>query len=363
MIGRLVMDPSNNSQSVILEGKPRDWFTKIAIVRTDVRRKDFPTEDAFIAENECIARSEQVAEQIRKLGVETTVIVADSNLADSLKEQQPDLCINFVDTMHGSGSAASGIPGLFELLQIPYVGAGTLALALNNNKYLTRTLLEAWEIPTPQCQLFRSASQELEYDLRFPLIVKLNEEHGSVGIDATSVVTNNKALKERVGWLISTYKQPVLAEEFIENARELTGVVLEATQRKVMLSERMFEAVDSEFRILTFATKWATDLGKEEPVEYKAVNDLDRNLILRIKDNLRTAFEVLRMDDLARFDVMLDKYHNHYVVDCNANPSLGPESSVARAVMANNQRFETVLLNILQRNRLDKLEKEGNQTL
>ncbi|MFZ1721397.1 MAG: hypothetical protein WAU07_02725, partial [Microgenomates group bacterium] len=262
-----------------------------------------------------------------------------------------DLCVNFVDTVRGSGALASGIPGIFELLQIPYVGADTLALSLNNNKFLTKTLLEAWELPTPQSQLFRAINQPLDKSLRFPLIVKLNEEHGSVGIDQASVVTNEKELRKRLEFIITTYKQPAIVEEFIENGREITGVVLEAKQTiKVFLSERAFETKAGDFKLLTFDTKWATDLGQEEPVEYVAFNEVSEAQIREIKDDLRKAFEILKMDDLGRFDLILDKYGNHYFIDSNANPSLGPESSVARAVQANGQKFSTVMRNILERN-------------
>ncbi len=337
-----------------LEGEPKDWFSYIAIVRSDVARKYFPTEEAFVAESEVIARSESVKTFLSKFGIRVKILVANDHLAERLRQDKPDLCINFVDTVHGSGPKSSGIPTVFNLLSIPFVGADTLALAINNNKFLTKTLLEAWEIPTPQYQLFRSSTQELDYDLRFPLIVKLNEEHGSVGIGQNSVVTNERELRDRIKFLLDTYKQPVLVEEFIENGRELTGVVLEAKQTKVFLSERKFDAPQGqEFKLVTFETKWATDLGKEEPVEYVAFETENKRLLSTIKQDLRLAFDVLKMDDLGRFDIMLDKYNNHYIVDCNANPSLGPESSVARTALANNQKFATILLNILQRNRLD----------
>lgn len=359
----MTIDPSVSSYTTnLLEKSPigaAKEFSRIVIVRTDVHRADFLTEEAFIAEQECIERSQQVAATLIKMGVDTEVVVADEQLANTLLNVKPELCINFVDTVRGSGALASSIPGIFELLRIPYVGASTLALALNNNKYLTKVLLEAWDLPTPQYQLFRTSNQSLDYDLRYPLIVKLNEEHGSVGIDQGSVVTNDRELKVRLKFLIDTYKQPVLVEEFIENGREITGVVLEAKQTvKVFLSERSFESPSNGFKLLTFDTKWATDLGRGEPVEYIPYVESDENLIRTIKEDLRKAFEVLKMDDLGRFDVMLDKYNNHYIIDSNANPSLGPESSVARAVQANGQKFTTIMLNILQRNKSDLVSQQ-----
>ncbi len=335
-------------------------FSRVVIVRTDVRRQDFPTQEAYIADLECIARSEQVAKILIGMGVPTQVIVANTKITDTLSKIKPDLCINFVDSIRGSGQIASGIPGIFELLRIPYVGAGTLGLALSNNKYLTKALLEAWEIPTPQYQLFRNPKQPLEYDIRYPLIVKLNEEHGSVGIDQDSVVTNDRELRERLRYLIGIYKQPALVEEFIENAVELTGVVLEANKTvKVFLSERTYDAPKTGFKLLTFDTKWATDLGHEEPVTYKPFTRGNNSLIRSIKEDLRTAFEVTKMDDLGRFDIMLDKYDNYYIIDSNANPALGPETAVAYAAKVNGHRFTTILLNILQRNKQDLLHTNG----
>ena len=98
----------------------------------------------------------------------------------------------------------------------------------------------------------------------------------------------------------------------------------------MFLSERKYLGPSHGFKLITFDAKWATDLGMEEPVEYAAYEEEDEGLVRSIKDDLRKAFEVLKMDDLGRFDVMLDRYNNHFIVDANANPSLGPESSVAR---------------------------------
>jgi len=345
---------SNQIKPSPLIGKPNDWFSHIVIVRSDVKREYFPTEEAYISEQECILRSEQIAEFLEQFKVRATILPANDNLAQSLVELKPDLCINFVDSIRGSLSLASGVPGIFDLLNLPYVGAGTLGLSINSNKFLSKTLLENADIPTPRYQLFQTPRQELEYDMRFPLIVKLNEEHGSVGMANVSVVTTEKELHARASELLEVYKQPVLVEEFIDDAREITGVVVESTQIKSFLSERVYEKPkDEQFKLLTFETKWATDLGLEEPVSYTQFETDNKQLVANIKRDLRHAFDVLRMDDYARFDIMVDKYNNYYFIDCNANPTLGPESSVARAARANNQKFETILIDILKRNKLD----------
>lgn len=336
----------------IVEGKPSDWFKKIAIIRTDVKRKYFPTKDAYVAEFECIERSEQVQTFLQSFGIEVKIIPANEKLSTELQNFQPELCFNFTDSVRGSSTLAASVPGLLDLLGISYVGSGPLALSFNTNKYLTKQLLEVWDIPTPRCELFRSKAQVNDHELRFPLIAKLNEEHGSVGIDADSVVSNQQELKKKVSELIDVYHQAVLVEEYIEG-EELTGVVLETKLTRVFVSGREFPQ-KGKFKVLTFDTKWSEDMGGDVEVQYVPHN-LPEKTLADMKADLRSAFDVLRMDDFARFDIILDKYGNYYIVDSNANPSFGPMSSLVRAMQTEKINFEKILFYVMQRNKLDKV--------
>ena len=336
-------------------GNPKDWYKHIVIVRSDVKRDYFATQEAYLSEAECIKRSQQVANEIEKLGIRTSIEIADNDLTEKLIKLKPDLCINFTDSVRGSLSLAAIIPGIFDFLNIPYVGANNLSLALNSNKYLTKTLLEAWEIPTPQYQLFRNAEQEMEYELRFPLILKLNEEHGGVGISERSVVTNDNELRKQLNFLFRTYKQNVLAEEFIEEATELTGLVLESQRINVYISERQYESQTTRFKLLTFETTYATEYGLADTIRHKQFVDKPG----QIRKDIKLAFDVLKMDDFGRFDILLDKYGNHFIIDCNANPSLGPDEAVANVARANGHSFKEILIRMLERNWLDQAQKQG----
>ena len=336
-----------------------DYFSRIAIVRTNVCQQDFATKEAFIAEQEVINRAEQVKQAIEQLNIAVKIFPADQQLVENLQQFQPQLCFNFVDTVKGQGGLAAGIPGIFDLLSIPYVGAGTLSLSLNTNKFLTKTLFDAWGVPTPKYQIVRTPGQKIENYFRYPLIAKLNEEHGSIAIHDDSVVINEKELRQRIKWLLETYHQPVLIEEFIENATEITGLVLEGRNTNLYLAQREFDKpAENRFKLLSFETKWATDLGMEEPVEYITPTQLDKNTINSIKKDMKLAFNILRMDDYGRFDIMIDQYQNYYFIDANANPSFGPESSAVRAATVSGANFEQILRHLLLRNQLDLVEND-----
>src|SRR3989338_294782 len=321
-------------------GNPKDWFRRIAIVRSEVKEEFFPAQDSYLAEKECIKRSELVKKEIEKLGIPTTIIVADSHLIENLNKVKPDLCFNFADSVRGSEVLCPIIPGIFDYLDIPYAGADTLCLSLNCNKYLTKTLLEAWEIPTPQYQLIRNENQEIDYDLRFPLILKLNEEHGGIGVSEKSVVTNKKEFKKQVKYLIKTYKQHILAEEFIEDATELTAFIVEKEDVNIFLSERIYTPYAKRFKLLTFDLLY----DPKSVINYKKFTDKMGN----IQNDIKLAFEILKMHDYARYDVILDKYGNHYLIDCNTNPSLNPGEDPSSGVMiSHGYEFKDLLTWIL----------------
>ena len=61
--------------------------------------------------------------------------------------------------------------------------------------------------------------------LNFPLIVKPAFEDASVGIENSSIVVNETALKKRINFVFSQFNQPALVEEFIEG-RELNVAVI-----------------------------------------------------------------------------------------------------------------------------------------
>jgi D-alanine-D-alanine ligase-like ATP-grasp enzyme len=75
--------------------------------------------------------------------------------------------------------------------------------------------LQSNGVPVPNYQLFNNPNDQLNPNLRFPLISKLNEVHGSVEMNEDAISENEKHLRERLKKLMPTYDQPMLVEEYI----------------------------------------------------------------------------------------------------------------------------------------------------
>lgn len=288
--------------------------SKIGIVFSDVKREHFATENLYITESEALHEAEVIAEYLTKMGITVELIPANKDIWENLKAKKPDMVLNLTGSVNGIDYLSSAIPGILEILDIPYTGAGILCESLAYNKFLAKELLAQSGVPVPNFQLMSSANDILNPKIKFPVITKLNEVHGAVEIDDSAICENEEQLKKRVKFLITTYKQGVVIEEFIKG-REFTAIVLEGAVRKVYLAEKVFDKKD-KYTFAKFSTQWVEGAPT---FNYKKYEDPTlKSLILK-------AFTATNMYDYAKFDVRMDSKGNYFIIDSNSNPAFGPK--------------------------------------
>jgi D-alanine-D-alanine ligase len=284
---------------------------KVAILYSDVKREYFKTEEMYLSEEGADLYAEQVAKYVSKMGIEVVTIAGDDQMATNLQKFNPDMAMNLIDSVRGESTLGSSIPGVLEVLHIPYTGAGTLGWALGTNKFLMYQLLQSNGLPVPTHQLVSSSSDMIDPELRYPLFPKLNYEHSSIGIAEDSICKNERELRAKLKDLFTTYKQPVLIDEFIAGI-EVTASVLDGLNTKVYAAQRKVgEGIED---VVTFDKKWRDWLTLsytkyEDPV---------------LKNYVKQAFDILKMSDYARIDIRVDAAGRYYFIDPNANPFFGP---------------------------------------
>ncbi|MBI5463346.1 MAG: D-alanine--D-alanine ligase [Ignavibacteriales bacterium] len=133
--------------------------------------------------------------------------------------------------IHGTYGEDGTIQGLFELADIPYVGAGVLGSAVGMDKVIQKELLRQAKIPTAPSVwfLFSDFAREskkfvlqCESKLRYPMFVKPSNSGSSIGI---SKAHNRKELVASIT-LAGQYDRKVLVEQGVKNAREIEVSVL-----------------------------------------------------------------------------------------------------------------------------------------
>lgn len=298
---------------------------KIGIIFSDVIRGDFPTEAQYITERDAEGDARVIGEYLAAMGISVLLFPGNAELPERLRKTRPEFVINLVDSIKGDERLASAIPGVLELLDLPYTGADILGLSLDTNKFLIKKLLQQNGIPVPYYQLFNTPEDLIDPSIRFPLISKLNSIHGSVEITRDAVSENEKQLRKRLRYLIRTYKQAVLVEEFI-SGRELTAIVLQEKKKQVYLAEKVFKRSSDKYVFLTFEDQWMTEMNSA--FHYNLYHDPLLN------EYARKAFNVSLMAGYAKFDIRLDQSGRYFFIDTNCNPALGPkEMDVALSVI------------------------------
>jgi len=291
----------------------------VAVAYSHVKSAWFPTQEAYQAEVEVEQRARDVVAALKKLGVKAKAYRADRYFMAKLLVDQPDLVLNLVDTLRGSDALQTSIPGALELAGVPYTGAGMRGLVIGNDRNLVKELLDANDVPTPPFQFVTRRGTRIRDDVGLPLIVKLNEGGGSVGIDDAAVKETYEEAQKQADALIATYKMPVVVEEFIEGP-EITVVVFDDGERThVFCAQKVFK--DSESRKYLFTS--FESYSDPDCYHYAAA---DPAVVEAVSWYARRAFEALRCRDYAKFDVRVDAATGTpYFTDANPNTAFGPD--------------------------------------
>lgn len=132
--------------------------------------------------------------------------------------------------LHGPNGEDGTIQGLFEMLDIPYVGCGVMASALGMDKAFSKQIFENVGLPVGKYEVLlkeeikkdmASAADRIEADFTYPMFIKPVNMGSSVGI---TKVHNREELVKGLEEACK-YDRKVLVEESI-NCRELECAVL-----------------------------------------------------------------------------------------------------------------------------------------
>ena len=319
--------------------KNHSLIKKAGILYSEVNKKYFPTEAQYLTEKDAFRDATIIASYLKKIKIKPLLYLGNAALAEKLRKDKPDIVLNLVASVRGNEYLASTIPALLELLEIPYTGAGILGESLAYNKFLVKKLLEQNSVPVPHYQLFNTPSDPIDPTLRFPLISKLNEIHGAVEITRDAVSETERHLRDRLKFLINTYNQPVLVEEFIVG-REITAILLEGLNKKVYFAEKVFNKPNDKYVFATFEDQWLDH--DNEAFHYQKYDDP------LLREYVKKAFEVTRMGDYGKFDIRVDPSGRYFFIDSNSNPAFGPKE--ADCAIANIlDLYDISFVDILQR--------------
>ncbi len=250
-------------------------------------------------------------------------------------------------TLHGRFGEDGTVQGALELMGIPYTGSGVMASSIAIDKVMTKRVLVAEGLPTPQHVLLRRGAytpldvQAAQVKLGLPLIVKPAREGSSIGLTKVTAVSQMAPAVEQAAQLDAD----ILCEQFIDGD-EVTCPVLGTGSQAYALPVIRIAAENGNYdyqnKYFTDTTQYLVPCGLPEGEE-KAI----QQLVLQ-------TYRTLNCRGWARADVMIDKRtRKPYLLEVNTSPGMTGHSLVPMSARAVGISYEDLCIEILKSAALD----------
>ncbi|HEY4306207.1 MAG TPA: hypothetical protein VGM82_17170 [Gemmatimonadaceae bacterium] len=261
---------------------------------------------------------------------------ATQDFPERLRAARPDIVFNIAEGLYGTNREAH-VPAICEFFDIPYSGSDPFTLSLCLHKAKTKDFLTAHGIANAKYVLVTSSAdldRLLDTHELFagrpsstaPLFVKPVQEGSSKGITEKNFVRTRDELVEQTLFLLETYAQPVLVEEFLPGAEFTCGVLGNGNTARVLpLVGMNFSSLPSgAVPIYGFEAKWVWDTPADPIDIFKCPAQIDDALTTAISDLVLRAYRVLGCRDWSRVDVRLDANGVPNIVEVNPLPGILP---------------------------------------
>lgn len=281
-----------------------------------------------------------------------SLVNADLDAFAAFRKLKPDLVFNIAEGLHGASREAQ-VPAMLDMLGVPYTGSDPVSLGNCLDKRRTKEILSYHRIPTPRFVTVDSPAQ-LPARLRYPLMVKPVLEGSSKGVTDQALVSDRKALVRQVEWVLNSYRQSVLVEEFLPG-REFTVALLGngASLRVLPIVEINFDTLPAGVNpIYSYEAKWLWD-QEDDPLQiFTCPARLEPLLQKQIEEICRRAFIVMGCRDWCRIDVRLDAHGLPAIIELNPLPGILPRpeqnSCFPKAARAAGLSYDQMILAVVE---------------
>ena len=237
--------------------------------------------------------------------------------------------------LHGRFGEDGTVQGALEVLGIAYTGSGVMASALAMDKWRTKLVWIASDIPTPR---FRVVTEKTDWwsvvaELGLPLIVKPAREGSTIGISKVSAVDHGE-LPLAYGEA-ARHDDLVLVEEFVSGV-ELTASILNDRALPLIRIEAPEGNYDYHHKYFSDATRYYCPCGLAEPTERA------------IQEQSLEAFRLVGAAGWGRLDLILRGDGRWEFLEVNTSPGMTGHSLVPMAAKQAGVSFAELCVQILR---------------
>lgn len=214
--------------------------------------------------------------------------------------------------LHGENGENGKVQACFDLMGIPYTGAGHFSSAIAMDKGMTKTVLTASGVPMPQGRLLKKEDgiRELsELQMELPVVVKTCCGGSSVGVYITHTEEEyKKALQEAF-----ELEEKVLVEEYISGREFSVGVVAGEAYPVIEIAPKEgFYDYKNKYQPGATVETCPAQLTEEQT--------------RRMQEYACKGCEALGISSYARLDFLMREDGRMYCLEANTLPGMTPTS-------------------------------------
>ncbi len=276
--------------------------------------------------------SRRLGYALRRQGHSVNLLpVCGPNLRAALSTYDPAnvVVFNWCEGIPGLDRSEALVAKTLERLRFTYTGAPSKTLSLSYDKARVKRRLESRGIPTPKWKLL-TTPDDGGWE-QYPAIVKLAREHCSIGVDRGAVVSNAEELRQRVKFVLETYQQPALVEDFIDGPE--FHVPIWGSDELEMLPpvEMDFSYFDDYHeRLCSYDAKFTPESRAYQKIKSHVPARLSPEEMAKLEEVSKAAYRALGCRDYGRIDVRC-RDGVFYVIDVNPNADISADASLALA--------------------------------
>jgi D-alanine-D-alanine ligase len=301
---------------------------------------------ASAADQDVLVQVEVVSRALAQLGHQATALPVTLDLAATahlLRQLEPDVVFNLVESLSGSDWLSGVVPALLANLSLAYTGSPIEACILSADKLLAKERLAAARLPTPAWLAPDRPGGVLELHpagvqaFAPAWILKSVTEHASFGLDEDCVFRDlsRAELIERLQQHTAKLGRECFAEAYVEG-REFNLSLLAGPDGPQVLppAEIDFSAFPAgKPRVVGQRAKWEQGSFEFENTprrfDYPAS---DQPLLDELARLATAAWDLFRLAGYARVDFRVDAAGRPWILEVNTNPCLSPDAGLAAAI-------------------------------
>ncbi len=282
---------------------------------------------------------------LQRLGFNVQISAVQERMEDlerDLVRERPHIVFNLLEEFRNEAIFDFHPVSFLESKGVAYTGCNPQGLIVSRNKFWAAQVTRAAGVLAPFCWLASDAL--VEKNLPFPLFVKFNSEHASMGVTVRNLLRSKKSLRTRVKQMAAAHDAEILIQEFIPGSE--FSVSIWGNKEPTALSPWELY-LGSKMGFATERIKFSQKQQRQNWIlarQFRGGATLARHM----KAAARAVYKQLGLTGYARFDFRVTEEGRIFLIDVNANPNLARDEDFALAARHDGIAYEDVLRRIVR---------------